>query len=101
MFGLLNVGSLVLGLIAWILPVVNLLRKNSNSWMTLSMISICACAISLCFQIFYTYHKVTIEDWSALLDTMYTTAFASAVLLLITIVLNVMTLVVNRGKTAN
>ncbi|WP_416728803.1 hypothetical protein [Fictibacillus sp. JL2B1089] len=101
MFGLLNVGSLVLGLIAWILPVVNLLRKNRNSWMTLSMISICACAISLCFQIFYTYYKVTIEDWSALMDTMYTTAFASAALLLVTITLNVMTLVVYRGKTAS
>lgn len=101
MFDLLNIASLVLGLIAWILPVVNLLRKKRNSWITLSMISICACAISLCFQIFYTYHKVTIEDWSALLDTMYTTAFASAVLLLITIVLNVMTLIVYRGKTAS
>jgi hypothetical protein len=99
MIGLLNIGSLVLGLIAWILPVVNLLCKKSNSWMTLSIISICACAISLCFQIFYTYHKVTIEDWSALMDTMYTTAYASAALLLITIVLNVMTFVVYRGKT--
>jgi hypothetical protein len=97
----LNVGSLVLGLIAWILPVVNLLRKNSNSWMTLSMISICACALSLCFQIFYSYHKVTIEDWSALMDTMYITAFASAALLLFTIVVNVMIFVVYRGKTAS
>ncbi|MQR95830.1 hypothetical protein [Fictibacillus phosphorivorans] len=101
MFELLNVGSLVLGLIAWILPVVNLVCKKSKSWMTLSMISICACAISLCFQIFYTYHKVTVEDWSALMDTMHTTALASAALLLITIILNVMTLVVYRGKTAS
>lgn len=64
-------------MIAWILPVANLLRKNSNSWMTLSMISICICGISPYFKIFYTYYKVTIEDCSALMDTMYTTAFAA------------------------
>ncbi|MED1863714.1 hypothetical protein P4V41_09655 [Fictibacillus nanhaiensis] len=101
MFGLLNVGSLVLGLIAWILPVVNLLRKKNKNWMMLSTISISACAISLCFQIFYTYHKVLVEDWSALMDTMYATAFASVALLIITIVLNVISLVVYRGKTAS
>ncbi|MET3728059.1 cytochrome c oxidase subunit 4 [Fictibacillus halophilus] len=100
MIGLLNVGSLVLGLIAWILPVVNLLRKKNKSWMMLSTISICACAISLCFQIFYTYHKVLIEDWSALMDTMYATASVSAALLIVTIVLNVVTLIVYRDKTA-
>ncbi|ANC77637.1 hypothetical protein ABE65_012855 [Fictibacillus phosphorivorans] len=101
MFGLLNVGSLVLGLIALVLPVVNIFLKKNKSWMMFSIISISACAVSLSFQIFYTYHKVTIEDWSALNDTMYTTAYASAALLLITIILNVMTLVVYRGKTAS
>ncbi|MBD7964758.1 hypothetical protein [Fictibacillus norfolkensis] len=101
MFGLLNVGSLILGLIAWILPVLNLFRKQNKSWKMLSTISISACSISLCFQILYTYHKVLMEDWAGLLDTMFATAFASAALLIITIALNVMTLVVYRGKTAS
>ncbi|MFJ7737263.1 hypothetical protein ACIQ2D_13115 [Lysinibacillus sp. NPDC097287] len=99
----LNVGSLVLGLIAWILPVVNLMRyeKHSNKkWIALSIMSISVCAISLCFQIFYTYHKVTVEDWGALMDTMYAVAFASAALLIITIVLNAITLIVYRDRAA-
>lgn len=97
MFGLLNLGSLVLGLIAWILPVVNLMRYKKcghNNWFVLSIISISACAISLCFQIFYNYHLVKIEDWSALMDTMGAVAIAAAVLLIFTIILNVITLMV-------
>ncbi|WP_100407624.1 hypothetical protein [Bacillus solitudinis] len=104
MFGLLNLGSLVLGLMAWILPIVNLTRDNkqeNENWIALSIISISACSISLCFQIFYTYHKVTVEDWGALMDTMYAVAFASAILLIVTIILNAITLNVYRHRTAN
>ncbi|MED4041217.1 hypothetical protein [Niallia taxi] len=103
MYGWLNLASLVLGLIALILPIVNLTKEKkqeNKNWVTLSIISISACSISLCFQIFYTYHKVTVEDWGALMDTMYAVAFASAALLLVTIILNVITLNVYRGRTA-
>ena len=98
---LLNVGSLVLGLIAWILPVVNLGRykKDYNkNWVALSITSISACAISLCFQVFYTYHLVKNEDWSALMDTTGAIAFVAAVLLIVTILLNAINLIVYRGK---
>jgi hypothetical protein len=101
-FGWLNMGSLVLGLIAWILPVVNLQRdkKQENmKWFVLSFVSISACAISICFQIFYNYHLVKIEDWSALMDTIGAVAFASAVLIIGTILLNALTFILNR-KTA-
>ncbi|MFD2925275.1 hypothetical protein [Halobacillus naozhouensis] len=102
-FGWLNSGSLVLGIIAWILPVVSLIGDKKHiqkNWFTLSIMSISACAISLCFQIFYIYHKVSIEDWSALMDTMGAVAFVSAVLLIITILLNAITLIVYRDRTA-
>lgn len=103
MIGMLNVGSLVLGLIAWILPVVNLMRykkRAHRNWAVLSIMSISACAISLCFQIFYNYHLVKIADWTALMDTMDAVAFVAAVLLIVTIILNVITLLVYHGKTA-
>lgn len=99
----LNIGSLVIGLIAWILPVVNLMRykKHYNKiWVALSIMSFSACAISLCFQIFYTYHLVKIEDWSALMDTTGAVAFGAVVLLIVTIVLNSITLIVYRDRTA-
>lgn len=103
MIGWLNIGSLVLGLIAWLLPVVNLVRYilgKQRNWAILSILSISACAISLCFQIFYNNHLVKIEDWSALMDTTRAVAILSAVLLVVTIILNAITLVVYRDKTA-
>ncbi|NMH67952.1 hypothetical protein HF072_04035 [Bacillus sp. RO3] len=99
MVGLLNVGSLVLGLMALFLPIVNLMKENKY-WVVLSMISISACGLSLCFQIFYTYHKVTVEDWGALMDTMYAVASVSAILLIVTMILNAVTLKVYRHRTA-
>lgn len=102
MVGLLNLGSLVLGLIAWTLPVVNLMRSKKHdykNWVVLSIMSISACAISLCFQIFYNYHLVKIEDWSALMDTMYAVAVAATVLLFVTIILNAINLIVYRNIT--
>ena len=68
----LNVGSLVLGLIAWILPVMSLMRYKQGghkNWAGFSIMSVCACAISLYFQICYNHHLVTIGDWTALMDT--------------------------------
>jgi len=103
MIGLLNLGSLMFGLIAWILPVVNLLRYkkyNNRKWVTLSIMSISACAISLCFQIFYNNHLVKISDWSALMDTTDAVVLVAAVLLIVTIILNVITLFVYRDRTA-
>lgn len=102
MVDLLNVGSLVLGLIAWILPAVHLQRhakRDHKNWAAFSVVSISACAISLCFQIFNTYHLVKIGDWTALMDTMGAVAFSAAVLLIVTVVLNVRTLLLYRSKT--
>ncbi len=95
MIGLLNLGSLVFGLIAWILPVVNLRRFKEldyRNWVTLSFMSISACAISLWFQILYNYHLVKVADWSALMDITGAVAFFSGVLLIVTIILNAITL---------
>lgn len=97
MVGLLNVGSIVLGLVAWILPISSLMRfkkKNNSNWAILSILSISACAISLLFQIIYSNHLVKIEDWSALMDTMGAVVFVSGILLVVTICLNIFTAVV-------
>jgi hypothetical protein len=104
MMGLLNVGSLVLGLMAWILPVVNLAQYNKNDnrkRVIISIMSISACAISLCFQILYHYHLVKMEDWSALMDITGSVAFAAAFLLIVTILLNTITLIVIPNRTTS
>lgn len=103
MFGAswLNVGSLVFGLIAWILPVVNLVRhdkSDNKNWVVFSVTSVSACAISLYMQFLYTNHLVNIEDWSALMDTSHAVALVSTFLLVITMILNATALVVYHGK---
>lgn len=94
----------MLGLTAWILPIINLIKNNKQeqkSWVVLSIMSISAFAISICLQIFYQNYQVKIEDWSAIMDTKGSVAFVSTVLLIVTIILNVITLIVYRDRTAN
>ena len=71
----LNVGSLILGLIAWGIPIFNLIQYKKGDMRT-SVIgvasSLSACALSLCMQIFYTAHLVKIEDWTVLRTFIYT-----------------------------
>lgn len=101
MFVWLNAGSLVLGLIAWILPIINLVRCNkpdNRGWVAFSVISVSACAIALYMQILYINHLVNIEDWSALMDTSYAVALVCALLLVVTVMLNAVALVVYRRK---
>ncbi|WP_212391464.1 hypothetical protein [Sporosarcina beigongshangi] len=102
MMGWLNVGSLVLGLIAWILPIVSLMRYKQGrhkKWAAFSIMSVGACAVSLYFQIVYNHHLVTINDWSALMDTTGALVKVGAVLLIVTLVLNTATLIVYRDRT--
>ena len=99
MMGWLNLGSLLLGLIAWIIPVSILLRNkmhDDNKWGLFCFISMSACAISLIFQLIYNYHLVKIEDWSALMDTTRAVVIVSAVLLIVTFILNGLSFIVYR-----
>lgn len=103
MIGLLNIGSLVFGLIAWILPIVNLAqdgKDNRKNWTVLLAASLSACAVSLIFQIFYNYYLVKIEDWGALKDTTGGVVFVATVLLTVTLALNAITFIVNHRKRA-
>ena len=98
MIGYLNLGSLLLGLIAWILPIVNLVNHNRSEqkkWYILSLSSLCACIVSLLMQIFYTNYLIRIEDWSALMDTNNAVVLASTVLFLVALILNIITLFVH------
>lgn len=102
MMGLLNIGSLVLGLIAWILPAANLMRnnrENQGNRLIIGLVSMSACVISLLFQIIYNYHLVKVEDWSALMDTTRGVVVAATVLILVTIILNAINLTVYRKRS--
>ncbi|MBP2239642.1 cytochrome c oxidase subunit 4 [Cytobacillus eiseniae] len=101
MIGWLNLGSLVLGVSAWVLPAINIFRyeKQSKNWITLTIMSVSFCTISLFFQIWSFYERVKIEDWSALMDTVSIIVSIPAVLLIGTILLNAITFFVYRNRT--
>ncbi len=99
-YGWLNIGSLLFGLIALIIPIITFMRQDnyvSNNLGVISGISISSCAISLCMQIFYANHLVNIEDFTAMMDTLGNVSNVSAVLL-IAIVLNIITYMVCNGN---
>lgn len=101
---LLNPASLLLGLIAWILPIISLMQYKENknkSWIILSIISISSCVISLFLQIIYNNHLVQINDWSALMDTTDALVFVSEVLIVVTIILNTVTTFIYYKKLEN
>lgn len=96
MYGWLNIGSLLLGLAAWVLPIVAISSKKSRPG--LSALSFALCSISLTFAIFYNQYLVEIRDWSAIEDTHGAVTFAAAVLMAVTVVLNVIAAVKRHRK---
>lgn len=102
---LLNSGSFIFGVIAWILPAYNLMRKNKanhKGWAALSIASVSACAVSLLLQLFEVNHRVGKQDWSALMDTSKAIAAVAGLLLAVTIILNtVVVLVYYRVSSGN
>lgn len=103
MIGLLNLGSLILGLIAWIVPVISLMRikkGNNQNYLALSAISLSSCAISLTLQISSISQIVKIQDWTAILDTIDSIVFVSMILVAVTIILNIVHLFMYRRGTS-
>ncbi|MCL1999541.1 MAG: hypothetical protein FWG65_12320 [Turicibacter sp.] len=85
----LNVASLVLGLAAWILPIIGI-AKHSENWSIYAVFSLGACVLAVFFQTVYQNYLVRIEDWSAIMDTSWGVVFASAVLIGVAFLLNLL-----------
>lgn len=93
----LNVASLALGLLAWVLPGAALCRRRGT--VPCALLSLSACALSLCLVVFYLGHLSDAGDWSALMDTAHAFRLAAAVLLAVTLGLNALALAL-RGAGA-
>ncbi|WP_225230524.1 hypothetical protein [Cytobacillus stercorigallinarum] len=86
----LNIGSLILGVTAWVLPFLHFNRKQEHAtrWVTYSFFSFICCGMAILFQLMFQYHLVKIEDFSAMMDTAGFAVFAASVLFGVTIILN-------------
>lgn len=82
---LLNPLSLLLGLAAWVLPFMAMSRRlRLGKALAASSLY---CSASLWFQLVYQDHLVTVQDWSALLDTSGALVRVAAVLIAVTALL--------------
>lgn len=90
----LNVGSLLLGLAALVLP-FGYMKTKQVAFLIASM---GACAAAVCLQLFYQQHLAEIGDWSAVADTTGAAAKVSATLVVLTVGLNMSMLAVRRHK---
>jgi hypothetical protein len=91
--GLLNVGSLFLGLIAWGIPIVFLVKKpvpRNFFSTTYSTFSFLTCTLALLLQLMEQNYRITANDWAALLDLSDFVVFVSTTLVLVTIILNML-----------
>ena len=88
----LNLGSLVLGLVSWIVPFMGRKKLKGDAFIHYRnmFISLSAVIISLLFQIMYQNHLVNIGDWSAVDDTMNAVKNVATFLAVTTIAINVL-----------
>lgn len=103
-YGILNLGSVALGLIGWIIPAVQLglcLAHKRGLGRFAPVLSMGACCLAVWLQICYNEHLVDIGDWSALMDTVQAVRMVSLFLLVTTALLNlVLAWVEGDGKEA-
>lgn len=83
----LNFLSLVLGLLAWILPILGL-KKLNNKTLIYSFLSFSSMAISILFQLMSQKTYALKEDLSAILDTIEFSIELAWFLLIITVLFN-------------
>ena len=88
---MLNIISLVLGISAWGVAVVAILKPTVSHKNTILSFSLCA--FSLVFQMFEISRRVNLGDYAAIEDTIRAVIIASVILCVMTIILNVIAFV--------
>ena len=85
-----NLGSLLLGILSWIMPIIALKNyKNGHNIANYTILSFSSCAAALIFQLLEIKNTVILEDWSAIMDTIGVISFVSIILVLVTASLNI------------
>lgn len=93
---MLNLGSLILGLLAWTFGAVSIgWRKRSRE---MSLGSFTCCGTSLIFQFCEIDRRTDISDYAAIEDTIEGIIYCAALLLAVTIILNFAAILRHRRK---
>lgn len=90
--GFFNIGSLLLGLVAWITATCGIGASEKKPYL-LSTISFSACLTALFLQVLEINHRIEINDHTAIMDTIAFVSYSSLILVLVTILLNIIAFV--------
>jgi hypothetical protein len=88
--------SILLGLCAWGIPIASILTRHYRTGFSAASFGLCSA--SLLFQIFELRHRIFIQDYSALEDTIHTVVLASMGLMCICLLLNSAAYVISKLK---
>lgn len=98
MSGFFNLGSLVLGVVSWLIPILAVCRcYKGRKQKSFSIYSFTSCAVALVFQLFEIRHRVNIEDFSAIMDTVGAVCVVAVILVTVTVALNTAAYLCNKG----
>ena len=95
------ISALLFGIASWALAVKGIFSYKSNSkrhWSCYSLWSFCVCSIALYIPSCYTGYMVRKEEISTILDTGGALSFASIMLLIGTLLLNLSAWILNRKE---
>ena len=94
-----NLISLILGLCAWLFAVLSIINNKIASSHKFTFTSFSLCLISLLFQFLEINRRVTIGDFVAIEDTIHAVLFASAILVFVTVSLNLAVMLKRKYNT--
>lgn len=95
---MLNIGSLILGVSAWIFGGFAIAAPKASTSYRNTFASISFCAISLVLQFFEINRRVILGDYAAIEDTIRAILIASIALVSITIILNIFAVIKAKNK---
>ena len=83
-----NIGSILLGLAAWAIPLTQLAHVRKGGGAADHLVSFSLALLSLALQFFEIKVRVNDEDWSALMDTVPTLCMVVVLFCAVTVLLN-------------
>lgn len=83
-------GSLALGALSWIIPVFAISQfQKGNKLKNVSIYSVTFCTCAIVLQLLQIRHRVNIQDFSGIMDTIGAVSVVSVIYVVITFLLNI------------
>ena len=95
---MLNLGSLILGISAWLFAIFAITACEAFRSYRNTVVSFSLCAASLLLQLLEINRRVLLNDYAAIADTIRAILIASVALVSITVILNLVAIAKAKSK---